>query len=70
MPSVPGDLKDYYLFYLSRKRALSPEELRRQWLEEVVCEDDISHVFCCFISREANRLGNQVNSSGFYMLYD
>ena len=56
-----GDLNDYYLFYLSLKRSLAPEELRQQWLEELQSEEDISHVFCCFLSGESNRLGHKAH---------
>ena len=56
-----GDLNDYYLFYLSLKRSLAPEELRQQWLEELHSEEDISHVFCCFLSGESNRLGHKAH---------
>jgi methylenetetrahydrofolate reductase (NADPH) len=53
-----GELKDYYLFYLrSRWKA---ERLRAMWGEELTKEEDVSHVFECYLTGEKNKNGVKV----------
>ena len=54
-----GELKDYYLFYLrSRWKA---ERLRVMWGEELTKEEDVSHVFECYLTGEKNKNGVKVS---------
>lgn len=55
-----GELKDYYLFYLQSR--WKPEKLRAMWGEELGCEEDVFHVFQCFITNKKNRNGVKVTS--------
>uniref|UniRef100_A0A667IQF6 Methylenetetrahydrofolate reductase n=2 Tax=Felinae TaxID=338152 RepID=A0A667IQF6_LYNCA len=50
-----GELKDYYLFYLTSK---SPrEELLKMWGEELTGEESVFEVFACYLSGEPNQNG-------------
>ena len=54
-----GELRDYYLFYLqSRWKA---EKLRAMWGEELASEEDVYHVFQCYISNKKNKNGVKVH---------
>lgn len=54
-----GELKDYYLFYLrSRWKA---EKLRAMWGEELTNEEDVAHVFECYLTGEKNKNGVKVS---------
>ncbi|XP_058575049.1 methylenetetrahydrofolate reductase (NADPH) isoform X6 [Neofelis nebulosa] len=53
-----GELKDYYLFYLTSK---SPrEELLKMWGEELTGEESVFEVFACYLSGEPNQNGYKV----------
>uniref|UniRef100_A0A673U5S3 Methylenetetrahydrofolate reductase n=1 Tax=Suricata suricatta TaxID=37032 RepID=A0A673U5S3_SURSU len=53
-----GELKDYYLFYLTSK---SPrEELLKMWGEELTSEESVFEVFACYLSGEPNQNGYKV----------
>ncbi len=54
-----GELKDYYLFYLRSR--FKPERLRSMWGEELTCEEDVFHVFQCYISNKKNINGVKVS---------
>lgn len=53
-----GELRDYYLFYL--KSRWKVEKLRAMWGEELTCEEDVFHVFQCYITNMKNRNGVKV----------
>ena len=53
-----GELKDYYLFYLRSR--WKPERLRVMWGEELEKEEDVFHVFECYITGAKNRNGVKV----------
>ena len=53
-----GELSDYYLFYL--KSRWKVEKLRAMWGEELTCEEDVFHVFQCYITNTKNRNGVKV----------
>ena len=53
-----GDLSDYYLFYLRSR--WKPERLRAMWGEELLCEEDVYHVFECYITGKKNKNGVKV----------
>lgn len=57
-----GELKDYYLFYLTSK---SPrEELLKMWGEELTGEESVFEVFACYLSGEPNQNGYKVRAAG------
>lgn len=55
-----GELSDYYLFYLRSR--FKPERLRAMWGEELGKEEDVYHVFECYITSKKNRNGVKVTS--------
>lgn len=55
-----GELKDYYLFYLQSR--WKKEMLRAMWGHELTCEQDVFHVFQCYICNKKNKNGVKVNS--------
>lgn len=57
-----GELRDYYLFYL--KSRAPKEELLRMWGEELECEQQVWHIFHCYISGRTNNSGVKVNLLG------
>ena len=62
-----GELKDYYLFYLrSRWKA---ERLRAMWGEELTKEEDVSHVFECYLTGEKNKNGVKVGDGAFLLKF-
>ena len=56
-----GELKDYYLFYLRSR--WKPERLRVMWGEELEKEEDVFHVFECYITGAKNRNGVKVGGA-------
>ena len=55
-----GELTDYYLFYLRSR--WKPERLRVMWGEELTSEEDVHHVFVCYITGKKNKNGVKVSS--------
>jgi len=56
-----GELKDYYLFYLTSQ---SPKtELLNMWGEELTCEQDVWNVFQNYINQETNKAGVKVDKT-------
>jgi methylenetetrahydrofolate reductase (NADPH) len=53
------DLKDYYLFLEPTK---SKEVLLNMWGKELKCEEDVWHVFYCYVSGNKNKYNNSVTS--------
>ncbi|XP_044301436.1 methylenetetrahydrofolate reductase [Varanus komodoensis] len=53
-----GELKDYYLFYLTSK--CPRDELLKMWGEELTSEESVFEVFRCYITGEPNRNGHKV----------
>ncbi len=53
-----GELKDYYLFYLTSRSA--KDELLKMWGTELTCEQDVWEVFTCYISGQPNNSGHKV----------
>jgi len=58
-----GELTDYYLFYLRSR--WKPERLRVMWGEELTSEEDVYHVFVCYITGKKNKNGVKVRSALF-----
>ncbi|CAG2164010.1 unnamed protein product [Oppiella nova] len=52
------DLKDYYLFLEAKK---SRNDLLEMWGKELNCEEDVWHVFYCYVSRSANKCNQSVS---------
>lgn len=53
-----GDLKDYYLFLENR---CSQKQLIDMWGHELTNEEDIWHVFYCYVTGSKNKYGNLVS---------
>ncbi|KAK8723977.1 hypothetical protein OTU49_011381 [Cherax quadricarinatus] len=53
-----GELKDYYLFYLTSKS--SKEQLLTMWGESLECEQDVWDVFHAYVTGTANKTGKKV----------
>lgn len=55
---TPGELKDYYLFYLASQ---SPKaELLKMWGENLDVEQDVWNVFDFYINQKPNKAGVKV----------
>jgi len=55
-----GSFRDYHLFYV--KHEPYRQELKKMWLEEITCLEDIYDVFVSFLSGKANRQGFKVTN--------
>lgn len=56
-----GELKDYYLFYLTSQSPKS--DLLAMWGEEITCEEDVWDVFTNYITGERNSKGIMINKT-------
>lgn len=56
-----GELKDYYLFYLTSKAPR--EELLKMWGEELTSEESVFEVFVHYLSGEPNQSGCPVSGA-------
>ncbi|XP_002737338.1 methylenetetrahydrofolate reductase (NADPH) [Saccoglossus kowalevskii] len=54
-----GELRDYYQFCLKPKT--QKNDLLRMWGEELSSEEDVWHVFSCYLSGKPNSNGHKVN---------